>query len=251
MRFIFLGDVHGCIVEFQELIERLALRPDDQVFCAGDFMDRGPDPVACVRFARERGFQSIMGNHEEKHVRWRKHEDRAAKDPTYTNPMLPMTLPRLAQNAALTAEDVAWLQGLPLVLEPFPGLVLVHGGLFPGQPLAEQMKDKKLRDKILRLRWVDADGEFVALESDTDPNGPPGSRPWMEVYDGPSNVVYGHAVHSLSTPRVDIRPNGVKTYGIDTGCCFGGRLTALVVEGGSIEFVQVDAKRAYAAMRSS
>jgi diadenosine tetraphosphatase ApaH/serine/threonine PP2A family protein phosphatase len=249
MRTIFVGDIHGCLDEFQELIKWLSPDPSDAIFCAGDFMDRGPDPVGCVRFARTSGFFSVLGNHEESHLRWRRHEDRRAADPSYKNPMQPMTAERQAQNAALTAEDIAWLRSLPLTVEPLPGWILVHAGLFPGKTIEEQVKDKELRDKIIRLRWVDQDGDFVPLEDDTAPTGPPGSRPWMDVYDGPYNVVYGHAVHSLETPKVNNRSQGVKTYGIDTGCCFGGRLSALVVEGKKVYFEQTKAKKAYATMR--
>lgn len=249
MRFIMIGDIHGCLDEFQELVAKVAPRPGDRVFCAGDFMDRGPDPAGCVRFAREREFSAVLGNHEEKHLRWRRHEDRRASDPKYKNPMRPMTPERRAEHEALTAEDIAWLRALPLTLEPAPGWILVHAGLFPHKTIEEQVKDKELGSKIIRLRWVDDEGEFVPLEDDTALDGPPGSHPWMSVYDGKYNVVYGHAVHGLKAPRIDERPQGVKTYGIDTGCCFGGRLTALVLEDGQVSFEQVQAKRAYSPMR--
>jgi len=246
MKTIMIGDIHGCLDEFQELLERVSPGPSDVVCCAGDFLDRGPDPVGCVRLARERGFLAVLGNHEEKHLRWRRHEDRRAADPNYKNPMRPMPPERLAQNAALTAEDIAWLKSLPLTLEPVPGWILVHAGLFPSKSIEAQTKSKDLRDKIIRLRWVDQEGEFVPLEDDTAAEGPQGSRAWMEVYDGKYNVVYGHAVHSRSTPKINERPQGVRTYGIDTGCCFGGRLTALIYEDGRVSFEQVQARQVYA-----
>lgn len=248
-RTIIIGDVHGCLDELRRLLDELALEPTDQLFFAGDLMDRGPDPVGCVRLARERGARMVLGNHEEKHLRFRRHEAKKAADPSYVNPMQ-MFGERAAQNAALTADEVAWLEACPVTLALRPGWVLVHAGLFPGKTLEEQVKDRKLRDKIIRLCWVDKDNEFVPLEDDTANEGPPGSKAWMTVYDGPLNVVYGHAVHSLTTPRVDVRPQGVSTYGIDTGCCFGGRLTAMVLhEDERVEFVQVEAQRAYAERR--
>ena len=243
-RVIVIGDVHGCLAEFQELVDKVNPGKGDRVYCLGDFMDRGPDPVGCIRFARERGIQAVLGNHEEKHLRWRRHEDRRAADPKYKNPMRPMGDTRIAENAALTTEEVEWLRACPVTLEPLPGWILVHAGLFPGKTLQEQVNDKDLRDKMIRLRWVDKDGEFVPLEDDTSPDGPPGSVPWMAVYDGSHNVIYGHAVHSYTTPRIHERPQGVRTYGIDTGCCFGGRLTALILNRGQVEFAQVQARQA-------
>lgn len=248
-RTIIIGDVHGCLDELLLLVATLDVRSYDHLFFAGDLMDRGPDPVGCVQFVRKSGFPCVLGNHEESHLRWRRHEERRAADPSYKNPMRPMTPERQAQNAALTAEDIAWLRDCPYVIEPLPGWILVHGGLFPGKTVKEQLNDKELRGKVLRLRWVDQDGEFVPLaEDNTSFEGPPGSRTWMEAYDGPHNVIYGHAVHSLTTPRID-EWHGVKTYGIDTGCCFGGRLTAMIIEGERIDFVQIQAKKAYVKMR--
>lgn len=250
MRSIVIGDVHGCLDELKLLVELLDLATEDRLFFAGDLMDRGPDPVGCVRFVRQLGAQMVLGNHEEKHLRWRRHEDRRAADPSYKNPMRPFRDERLAQNAALTAEDVAWLRSLPLTLEVASDWLLVHAGLFPGHTLEAQLKSKDMRDKIIRIRWVDQEGEFVPLEDDTAPEGPVGSRPWMEVYDGPKNVVYGHAVHSLTDPRIDARPQGVSTYGIDTGCCFGGRLTAMILQDDLAPvYLQVQAKQAYAPLR--
>ena len=73
---------------------------------------------------------------------------------------------------------------------------------------------------------------------------PPGARPWAEVWPGPESIVYGHMVHGLEEPRIDRPVEGVTCAGIDTGCCFGGRLTAYVIETG--EVVQVQARATYA-----
>ena len=70
---------------------------------------------------------------------------------------------------------------------------------------------------------------------------------WTSKWIGPDNVVYGHAVHSLKSPRVDRPVPGVECWGIDTGCCFGGRLTALCIE--TREIVQVDAREKYADLK--
>ncbi len=60
--------------------------------------------------------------------------------------------------------------------------------------------------------------------------------------------MYGHAVHSLKRPRLDRPFPNVEVWGIDTGCCFGGRLTALCLE--TREVFQVDARATYADLRS-
>jgi hypothetical protein len=177
-----------------------------------------------------------MGNHEEKHLRWRKHEDRRALNPGYRNPMHRLDEHKAAQNAALSAADIAWMATLPAMLE-LGDWVVVHGGLLPGRTLAQQSPAE-----VMRLRWLDATGKHLPLDP-ADPNQPPGSHHWMEVYDGSQHVVYGHAVHSLSTPRVDRNRHGAECWGIDTGATYGGRLTALVLE--TREVVQVQSAAVY------
>lgn len=240
MRHVFIGDLHGCLSEFQELIRRLNLQADDQVTCLGDFMDKGLDPAGCVRFARINGFQSVLGNHEERHLKWRRNEARAKTDPKYKNRMKPFSSEKAAQNAALSDDDVTWLSALPIYLEPIPGYVVVHGGLFPKLSLADQPQDK-----IIRARWVNAAGEHVSTDFSNGTSRPPGTFHWAELYDGQHNVVYGHEAHSLSTVRQDRSPSGALCYGIDTGCVHGGRLTAMIVENGNVIFEQVQAARVY------
>lgn len=262
-RTILIGDIHGCLAEFQELVEKIQLKPEDRVICLGDFMDKGPDPVGCVRFARRRGFESVLGNHEERHGRWRRHEDRKERDPSYVNPMKPMPENYQWHNAELTDGDVLWLQRLPIILTPVPGWVVVHGGLFRGMTLDRQLIDKKMRSKILRLRWVHKEtGDFMATEYEDDGSSltvPEDAVHWTALYDGRYNVIYGHEAHSLSGVRLDHLPQDVECYGIDTGCVHGGHLTALILGSPTppdgyrlgtlgkpmVSYTQVKAKRVY------
>ncbi len=237
-RTILIGDLHGCLEEFRDLIDRLAVTADDRVVCLGDFLDKGPFPVECVQFARTSGFDAVLGNHEEKALRWLRHQNRAKLDPEYKNPIRLYDDRYSKEYEALTSEDVAWLGNLPGWIRINPEWVAVHAGFLPGLTLEQQPLDK-----VLRVRWVDEKGKNVSLMPD-DPEPKTGSS-WMEAYDGDLNVVYGHATHSFSRPRVDIhaRPNGrqVVCLGIDTGCVYGGNLTALVLP--SEEIVQVPARK--------
>lgn len=254
MRTIIIGDIHGCIDEFRELVRLLRPRGRDRLICLGDFMDKGPEPAECVSFARKIGAEAVLGNHEERHVRWRDRQDRQAKDPSFKNSMRPFDEADAAQNAALSAHDLEWLRGLPRVLSldpEWPTWVAVHGGFLPGVPVSKQDPSK-----VVRARYVDPEGKHVPIDYD-DPSGPrvPAyARFWMETYDGDRNVVYGHEAHSLSNIRVDHRPQNVACFGIDTGCVHGGHLTALVlrkprgksIQGPDIDVVQVKARQVYA-----
>ncbi len=72
---VAVGDVHGCIEEFQELLKTLQYNKDQmRLVLLGDLVDRGPDSAGCVKLARRLNLECIQGNHEEKHLRWRQHE---------------------------------------------------------------------------------------------------------------------------------------------------------------------------------
>jgi hypothetical protein len=247
-RAIFLGDVHGCLDELDELLAVLELRAGDRLFFVGDLVDRGPDSVGVVRRARELlarfpGSAVVCGNHEEKVLRTR---DRG-KGP----------LPDWATDA--TDEDWAFLDGLPLVV-PVPEVraVVVHGGFFPrffekegavGAIGPGWRKDRCKRAdrarRFLRVRRVNEMGEMIALgqERPHDPH-------WSSLYDGrEGHVFFGHDPQ-LAPPAPLRAPHA---SGLDTGCCFGGRLTAAVVVAGQApgeaQVVSVAARARYAEPR--
>lgn len=236
-RVIVVGDVHGCLEELDELVGELAPGPGDRLVFLGDLLDRGPDPIGVLRRVRALGAECLLGNHEEKHLRYARHEAKVRAIAGYANPMRPFTGELLAQHRALTQDDLAWMERLPVVLRLAPGWLAVHGGLEPGRPL-----DRQKTPLVLRLRHVNASGRFVGGDDPTV--APPGSRPWASAWRGPDSVVYGHQVHDLKVPRRDRdRGSGAECWGIDTGCCFGGHLTALVLPERRV--VQVQARRAY------
>lgn len=236
-RLILIGDVHGCLEEFQQLLNLVSFeRGRDRCVQLGDLLDRGPDPVGCVRFARELGIEVLRGNHEDKHLRWRRHEQTRGRK---KNPVQGIHGVRAEQNLALSDEDMQWLGSRPLMLELGNNLVAVHAGLEPAFPLAQQSS------AVVRLRYVDAKGEMVGFQKGSLEQ-PEGTVFWSTRWTGPESVVYGHAVHSLTEPRID-RFEGGACYGLDTGCCYGGHLSSMVVIPGQpeVEFVQVPAKAVY------
>lgn len=246
-RTIVIGDVHGCLDELATLVERSGYAPfEDRLVLLGDLLDRGPDPVGCVRFARELGAECILGNHEETHLRYRKHELRRRADPSYVNPMRPLSAVRMREHEALREADWEYLARCPTVLELDHGFVGVHAGFLPGKGLAEQTDRARLR-----LRYVGADGKQLALD-ERDTGTMPGGTFWADLWDGGASVVHGHAVRSLDEPTFARRPDGAEVWSLDTGCVFGGRLTALVLERerpAHREVVQVRAKHEHVRLR--
>lgn len=196
-RHIVIGDIHGCYHELLDLFDRVALCDDDVVVSVGDLVDRGPDSPAVLEFFRERRARGravvLMGNHERKHVR---------SVLSYSQ-----EITRL-QFGARYGEAVGWMRDLPYFFET-PELVVVHAALMPGVPLSQQRED---------VLAGTTSGERE-LESAL------GARRWHELYDGEKPVAFGHHVVGPE-PLVKER-----VFGLDTGACHGGRLTALVTPG--------------------
>lgn len=245
-RKIIIGDVHGCLEELNLLLGKVHyVSGDDTLVFLGDFMDRGPDPVGVVRRVRELGALAVLGNHEDKHLGWRKHVERnkaRGKSSTFKGDPKSLT-----QNQNLSEEDIAWMRNLPICLDIGDNWVAVHGGFEPGLSLGKQQ-----RDHVIRLRWVDEEGLHVSLAGRATLDQPGGTYYWAEKWDGPFNVVYGHVVHSLEYPRIDTL-DGFECWGLDTGCCFGGRLSALILDSTKPELreiVQVKAIGTYAQLRT-
>lgn len=260
MRTIVVGDIHGCLEEFDELLRDVEFKQGvDRLILAGDLVDRGPDSAGVVRRAMEIGAESVMGNHEETHLRFRKHlvvEMTGGKK----NPMAG----RLkhddfrAVEETVSAEGWEWLAKLPAHIHIDDRWTVVHAGCFAGIPIEKQ----DLRH-LCRLRYVRrATGKMAPLDEEM---GPETHAYWTELWTGPRSIVYGHHVEKrgavLSGHSMDGEPSSTVlesfplprrpvTLGIDTGCAFGGSLTAAVFDGGQVRAVSVTAKGKWAELHN-
>lgn len=247
IRKIVVGDVHGCLSELQELLELVKYdSAQDRLIFVGDLVDRGPDPVGVVRFVRSLGVEVCLGNHEEKAIRFNKYEKRRV-DTGEPNPMRPFGWKRRTEHEALTEEDQAWFSSLPLYIKLDNRWLITHAGFASDRPIADQ--DPR---SIVRTRWVDKNTGEYSKAVRNPWNIPESAVYWTEKWTGPESVVYGHNVHDLKDVRIDAPVPGVLCYGIDTGCCFGGRLSALILKKGALpDIAQVAAKKEYAPLRHS
>jgi hypothetical protein len=235
---VVIGDVHGCIQEFDSILNILdKMTGDKRIIVVGDLMDRGPEPVACVHRTRELGLECILGNHEEKHIRLRNQLNQS-KTSAIQNPVKPMArLDRLAHES-LSDSDIAWMKSLKLTLQIHNKLWVVHGGCEPRRAF-----DNQRPNQVLRVRYVGTDGLSVKLNPDK--TQPANTRHWAEYWRGPESIVYGHCVHDLNQVKLDKFPNGY-CLGIDTGCCFGGNLTAAIFVDDKFDHtISVPAKKEY------
>jgi bis(5'-nucleosyl)-tetraphosphatase (symmetrical) len=230
-RSIIIGDIHGCIDELRDMMKKLKIEKGDNIVFLGDLVDRGPGSLDVLRLVidiqRKFGAHVLMGNHEEKHYRYRKYL-------SGIGPKIKMTREQQSVNSTIPSDLIEWMSHLPKYVSLGNGWVAVHGGLEP-KPFEEQGPN------LNQTRFINSDGTLsdkFGLES--------GSRFWTDLWSGPESVVYGHYIHNLIEPRV-MDKGSFKCVGIDTGVCFGGNLTAMVSYDGmkTFDFVQVKAKKPY------
>jgi serine/threonine protein phosphatase 1 len=192
-RKIIIGDIHGCFAELTELLHQVGVSADDHILGIGDAVDRGPDSVKVLEFLRARpNTLALVGNHERKHLRGIY---------SYSQEITKL------QFGAAYADAVVWMSTLPYFIE-VEEAIIVHAAMLPGVPLREQ------RPEVL---CGSTSGEkFLAQEL----NG----QPWYERYEGPKPIIFGHHVYSEG-PFI----HRDLAFGIDTGACHGGSLTAIVL----------------------
>lgn len=259
-RLVAVGDVHGCALELAQLLVAVELAPEDLLVFLGDYVDRGPqgaEAVAVVqRLVQDRPLTyAVRGNHDEKHIRWRRHLLCAMRDPAYQTLMRMPRGPYLREHWTLSDEQLVFLAGLPVAVDvehaygprgprersgAADRTIFTHAGVHPYKGLAVPASN------LIRMCFVKTgSGKQVAHRYDAAGRSgpPPGAVHWTELYTAAERVVYGHSVLSKTDPVV----RG-ETYGIDTGCVSGGRLTAYVEDAATstVTYKQVTAPEHYA-----
>lgn len=214
-RLIAIGDIHGCHLEFAELLARLGLTRDDRIVLLGDLVNRGPDSGKVIDLAREARAVPLLGNHELRLLKYRRTGDKKyVKDGD------------LETFQRLRPSDWEYLETMSLTFEePALNTVFVHGGFLPGEPWQKQPAEV-----VTRIQVIDREGK-PAKRADV-----PDAPAWADLWSGPPFVVYGH------TPRPEVYK--LKwSVGIDTGCVQGGHLTAFELP--QKRFIQVKARQRY------
>jgi len=209
-RTIVYGDIHGCYDPFVALRKQINPKKDDLEICVGDIITKGKESLKTLDFIIQNNIQSVLGNHEDKLLRYLRHEKSAKKNP--------MHLDEDEQNIINKLSDTQqhFLENMPLFYKS-GAITILHGGIQNNTNLEDL--SKRDREKLLRLRYLDKDGYFVNLEEEDE-----NSIFWADIYEGDEGfIVYGHQ------PFEEIKKSSF-ALGIDTGCVYGNKLSAVVFD---------------------
>lgn len=258
-----VGDVQGCREALERLLERLRFDPArDRLWLTGDLVNRGPDSAGVLRLLRGLGgaVVAVLGNHDLHLLAVARGHQPLRPEDTFCDLL----------EAPDAAELLDWLRHRPLLhYDADLGACLVHAGLPPcweleqAAYLAREVEgllrgERALLDAFLarlhgdrperwdeglhrwdrwryvvnaltRMRCCDASGRLLLADK-----GPPGSqpgpfRPWFEQpapWRGRARVLFGH----WAALGLHLDPRG-GVYGLDSGCAWAGRLSALRLDG--------------------
>ncbi|WP_418316528.1 symmetrical bis(5'-nucleosyl)-tetraphosphatase [Piscinibacter sakaiensis] len=261
-----IGDVQGCCGALQRLLEKIDFSASrDRLFVLGDMVNRGPQSLATLRLLRGLGDAAscLLGNHD-LHLLAAAHGVRKVHRSDTLDDIL-------------TADDreawIDWVRWRPLAIFD-DGWLMVHAGVVPQWDREQTMRlaaevetrlrgpdltaflqvmygnqparwddaldgDDRLRlviNALTRTRFLLPDGSLDFTTKEGVDEAPPGLTPW---FDAPGRRTAGQPIAFGHWSRLGLinRPNLVA---LDTGCVWGGALSALRIDGGRRELIQVD-----------
>lgn len=253
-----VGDVQGCFAPLQCLLEEVSFNPvKDELWLAGDLVNRGPDSLGTLRFVFSLGTAAkvVLGNHDLHLLAVAWNADKLRNSDTFSDIL----------NAGDRDELLDWLRHQPLIYtDPSGDYTLCHAGIAPtwtiddaharareveqvlrGDKAAEFFRhmygnlpdcwDNHLQDwdrlrlitnYFTRMRFCTAEGK-LDLQNKTDQPDKPGYLPWFahpQRVNADDAIIFGHWA-SLEG-KVETK----HTYALDTGCVWGRVMTMMNLE---------------------
>ncbi len=270
MRLYLIGDVQGCHSALQQLLQKIDFSPSrDKLVLLGDLVNRGPDSLGVLRTLHQLGnaAQCLLGNHDLHALAVASGARPAHRSDTLAQLLAASDAPALLH----------WLRHRPLALRQ-DGFLMVHAGVLPQWTAADTLAHAaqvcsalqqpdyadflrsmygntpavwsadlqgtdRLRvivNALTRLRFCTANGVMEFATKEAAGAAPAGCMPWFDVpgrLTQDTCVAFGH----WSTLGLVNRPD---VLALDTGCVWGGCLSAMRVDGGRRELVQVQCVQA-------
>lgn len=261
MALYAIGDVQGCREALEDLLEGIRFDPaKDRLWFAGDLVARGPDSLGVLRLVKGLGSaaETVLGNHD-LHLLAVHHGLAKPKSRDLTQPVLeapdrealmdwlrhrPLCLYNAEHDAVLThagippgwsADDTrtrareveAALQG--------PDIQAFLAGMYGNEPdtwspaLTGTTRLRVITNFLTRMRLVDASGRMDFLFKEDLTTIPDGLLPWFRL---PNPVLASRLVLFGHWAALNGETGSARFIGLDTGCVWGGRLTACRVDDG-------------------
>lgn len=199
-RIFAIGDIHGCLIELNDMLSLINPQPEDRIVLLGDLVNKGPDSIGVLRLVQSLpNCMCVCGNHEYRMLRYRETNNKKhLKNSDHQTVKL------------LSAEDWAFLESFhKMIVVEEHNTIFVHGGFIPHQPWQEQVLNT-----VTQIQNYDPETQKWGMRAQV-----PQGLPWADFWQGPQFVVYGH------TARSDVYRRPMSLC-IDTGCVYGGHLTA-------------------------
>lgn len=224
-RTILIGDVHGCFDEFFELVSKLNINnKTDTVLLTGDLVHKGPASNLVIDYVIQHNFKMVLGNHDDFFLRSLLGEQKPYDE------FLTIMGKVKTSNEAIKK----WFLDVPLFIKG-DNYLLIHAGLDPKANWLHTI------DKVgmMNLRYWDVQNNVPVYLTGHD-GLLQNWVPWYESFEltnfEKQKIFYGH----FAKKAVQIHRNG-RIIGLDTGCCYGGALSAYILEEDRI--IQVSSKQ--------
>jgi bis(5'-nucleosyl)-tetraphosphatase (symmetrical) len=261
-----VGDLQGCADAFERLLAAIAFSPSrDRLYVLGDLVNRGPASLATLRRLRGLGSAAscVLGNHD-----WHLLAVAAGVRPRHRSDTLDEILDAPDREAWLE-----WIRQRRMAIREH-GWLMLHAGVVPQWDVATALAcaaeleaalrerepreflgamfgneparwserlagDERLRftlNTLTRTRFVAADGTLEFATKDGSDAAPPGHFAWFDAPDRRTAgvpIAFGHWSALGFVDRADL-------LSLDTGCVWGGRLTAVRIDDGRRDRIQVE-----------
>lgn len=266
MARIAIGDVQGCLQPLQELVKKIGFKADrDQLWFVGDLVNRGPDSLGVLRWVKSLGESArvVLGNHDLHLLAVAWGRSRAVRPGDTLEAVL---------TAPDRDSLLEWLLNQPLAVAtrgaqdaPLHRDIMLHAGVPPqwsgddllrhaaeahdalqrnpvdffdimygNEPdrwstdLAGAARWRFIINALTRMRYCDPEGRLDLRHKGAPGSQPPNLAPWFEIPERQSRterIIFGH----WSTLGLLQRP---ELLALDTGCVWGGWLTAVHLDDG-------------------
>lgn len=254
-----IGDVQGCFTELQQLLAHIAFDPTrDHLWFAGDLVNRGPDSLAVLRFVRQLGQRAItvLGNHDLHLLAVYYTSGQTKRNDTFHDVL----------SAPDAAELMDWLRHQPLVhFDQARRWCMSHAGIPPqwtvrkARRLAQEVETvlqsnehieyfrsmygnepnqwhhdlqgpdryRAIVNSLTRMRFIDSQQRLDLVSKEGLEQAPEGYYPWFDdarSQQRNTRVLFGH----WAALEGHVAHDGI--FALDTGCVWGGQLSALRLE---------------------